>query len=231
MVRAMRISAMGGFFGIAAFAPAVTLTGLCGFVTDASGNWNTGWYNTYGPDGGKNAYIVNGPSVDGGFINSGNSASTNVSIDLSARGHYRLYAYFDGNEIFAGRDYWGLNLFFDGRNSEAGISAYSTYQSLGDSGAPQFYANSGTTLNLAADQDIAGAGSLLFQNGNTQIILEEYAVTKDVFSLDRVNNFSLGTSGRNDHITMIGLHVVPEPATMTALGLGALVMLRRKRKV
>jgi hypothetical protein len=228
MAWAVRGAVIAAGFGIAAASNAVSLTGICGFVTDAGGNWQIGWYNTHGPDGGKNAYVVR-DDVNGGFLNSGNGAATQVSIDLSAPGDYTLFSYFDGNEIYGGRDFWGLNLFFDGDQEAPGISAFGAPQGSGDNN-PEFWANSGNTLNLAADEDRWGSGSLSYRSGNTEVILTRYATTSDVYSLDRVDNFQLGSSGRNDHVTVIGLTVVPEPASLSALVLGSLALLRRRRK-
>ena len=98
----MRTTALGGLFGIAALSPAVTLSGICGFVTDSTGNWNTGWYNTHGPDGGKNAYVGTGPSENGAFVNSGNSSATRISIDLNTPDYYRLYPFFIARDISVG---------------------------------------------------------------------------------------------------------------------------------
>lgn len=224
----MRILALGSVFGIAALSPAITLTGICGFVTDAAGNWNTGWYNTFGPDGGKNGYVVVGSNVNGGFINSGNSAATMISVNLATPGDYRLYVYFDGNEIYPPRDFWGVNLFFNGNNSSPGISAYGVPRGAGES-TPAFSANFGNTLNLQANTNVAGSGTLLYQSGSEKVILTGYSVTHGIYNVDRVNNFSLGASGRLDHVTVLDLRVVPEPATLTALGGGLLALLRRRR--
>lgn len=215
-------------FGIVSAAHAVSLTGICGFVTDAGGNWQIGWYNTHGPDGGKNAYVVR-DDVQGAFVNSGNGAATEISIDLSAPGTYRLFGYFDGTEIYGGRDFWGVNLFFDGNQGAPGISAYARPQWAGDS-SPEYWANSGNTLNLAADENVQGSGSLSYHSGNTEILLTRYATTSNVFELDRVDNFKLGASGRNDHITVLELTVVPEPASLAVVGIGIVGLLRKRRR-
>lgn len=228
MAWAMRGLIIAAATGSVVAANAVSLTGICGFVTDASGNWQIGWYNTHGPDGGKNAYVVR-DSVNGAFLNSGNGAATQVSVDLSTPGDYLLYAYFDGNEIYSGRDFWGLNLFFDGDASNPGISAFGRPQSAGED-SHGFWANSCNTLDLAAGANVWGSGQLAYRSGNTEIILTDYSTTKDVFNFDRVDNFQLGSSGRNDHVTVIGLHVVPEPATVATLGAGVLALIRRRRR-
>ncbi len=209
-------------------ANALTLTGLNGTPTDANGNWHTGWYNTFGPEIGKNAYVAVG-SLTGAFVNSGNSASTLLSIDLHP-GVYHLYAFFDGNEITPGRDFWGINLFFNGSSESAGISAFGVPKGFGDED-PEFFANGGQTRNLSGAANITAANSLLYTDGDLTVTLTKYCTDKvDVHSVDRVGQYALGVNGRDDHIVEMELTVVPEPATLAALGLGAAALLRRRKK-
>ena len=118
---ALSLADQGGFGG------PIHLTGLNGFPTNSAGAWHTGWYNTFGSpsDPGKNAYVIAGSSVLGNFLNSGNATPTMIDVDISAPGRYQFCALFEGNEIYAGRDFWGLNLFFNGQNVLPKISAYS----------------------------------------------------------------------------------------------------------
>jgi len=210
-------------------ASAVSLTGICGFPTDDAGNWKIGWYNTHGPDPGKNAYITRG-DVDGSFLNSGNNASTGIILDLNAPGTYHVYAFFDGNEMTTGREIWGVNLFFDGNNTTPGISAFGRARWATDSGPATFSANGGNTLDITGLSSVAGANQLSYTVGGKTITLTSFATTADVYSLDRVDNFALGASGRNDHIAVMELTVVPEPASLAILGLGFAGLARRRRR-
>ncbi|MEQ1823024.1 MAG: PEP-CTERM sorting domain-containing protein [Fimbriimonadaceae bacterium] len=210
-------------------ANALTLTGLNGTPTDANGDWHTGWYNTYGPEVGKNAYIAM-DSLNGAFLNSGNGPSTLLSIDLSQPGVHRLYAFFDGNEIFAGRDYWGLNLFFNGSTESAGISAFGRPKGAGDAD-PSFWTNAGQTRNLPGNRTITAANSLLFQDGSLSVSLTKFSTDRiEVHNLDRVGQYALGANGRLDHVVEMELTVVPEPATLAALGFGLTAVLRRRKR-
>lgn len=229
MARAIHATVLAFGLALTGSASAVTLTGICGFPTDDAGNWKIGWYNTHGPDPGKNAYITVG-DVDGGFVNSGNSASTGIILDLSAPGTYRVYAFFDGDEMTAGRETWGINLFFDGQNSNPGISVFGRARWATDNGPATFAANGGTTLDLTGLNNVAGANQLSYSAGGTTIELTSFATTADVYSLDRVDNFALGASGRNDHIAVVELTVVPEPASFAILGLGVAGLVRRRRR-
>lgn len=212
---------------LASTAQATNLTGICGFPTDENGNWKIGWYNTHGPDPGKNGYVTVG-DVNGSFLNSGNNADTQITLDLSAPGTYTVYAFFDGNEMTAGREYWGVNLFFGEDTTSPGISAFGRAQWAGDADQG-YFANGGNTLDVTGESDVLGANRLSHSIGNWSVELTAFRTMADVYSLDRVNNFSLGASGRNDHIAMMELTVVPEPATMAVLGLGLLGLRRRRR--
>lgn len=206
---------------------AATLTGLNGTPTDASGNWHTGWYNTFGGNGdaGKNAYLIQGSNPYGSFLNSGNTAeSTKIDVDLSAPGRYDFLAVFEGNEIFAGRDFWSLNLFFDGYNAAPAISVF---------GRPTWglspevsTANSGRQLSVDGKTNVMGSGTLDYGN----IRLVRFATFVDPFQMDRVNNFNLGSSGRNDHVAAFTLEVVPEPSSLAVAGLGLLGLMRQRSR-
>lgn len=227
MARGIYALALATGLLVTSYAHATTLTGICGFPTDELGNWKIGWYNTYGPDGGKNGYVTV-DDIGGNFINSGNGAATHISLDLTAPGTYRIYTYFDGDEMTAGREYWGINLFFGGDSAQPGISAFGRAQWAGDS-VPDFFANGGTTLDLTGEHDVLGANRLSHTIGSWTVMLTDFRTTADVFALDRVDNFNLGASGRNDHIAMMELTVVPEPATLAILGIGIAGLRRRRR--
>lgn len=209
-------------------ANALTLTGINGTPTDSNGNWHTGWYNTFGPEIGKNAYVALG-SAEGAFLNSGNGPSTLLSINLNP-GVYNLFAYFDGNEIYAGRDYWGVNLFFNGSTETTGISAFAAPKGHGDTD-PEFTANAGQTRNLSGSANIMAANSLLYQEGEVTVTLTGFSTNKvDVYNRDRVGQYALGVNGRDDHVVEMQLTVVPEPASLAAIGVGIAAVLRRRRK-
>lgn len=229
MARAIHATALALGLALSGSASAVSLTGICGFPTDDAGNWKIGWYNTHGPDPGKNAYITVG-DVGGDFVNSGNNASTGIILDLNTPGIYHVYAFFDGNEMTAGRETWGVNLFFDGNNSTPGISAFGRARWATDSGPISFSANGGNTLDITGLNSVAGANQLSYTVGDKTITLTSLATTADVYSLDRVDNFALGASGRNDHIAVMELTVVPEPASLAILGLGIAGLARRRRR-
>ena len=83
---------------------------------------------------------------------------------------------------------------YDGQNGNPGISAFGRAQWSGDSGPAGFSANAGSTLDLTAQNTIAGAGRLKHTVGDWSVELTMFATTADVYSLDRVNNFALGAS-------------------------------------
>ncbi|HMS56124.1 MAG TPA: PEP-CTERM sorting domain-containing protein [Fimbriimonadaceae bacterium] len=208
----------------------VRLTGINGSPVSSVGNWHTGWYNTYGSsaDAGKNAYVINGDDSNGQFVNSGNGAPTMIDVDLQM-GSNKFLVFFDGNEIYQGRDYWSVNLFFEGQNTNPEVSAFSRPTST-DSANPEFFANTGAQKSLNGAQTVNGSGTLETTiNGLTVRLTEFRTCRTDIYGLDRVNNFSLGTSGRNDHVTELNVEVVPEPASFAALAVGVAALRRRKR--
>ena len=222
-----RILCSGLFLVVAASAFSVRLTGLNGTPTDSNGNWHTGWYNTYGDsrDPGKNAYLAMG-DANGVFLNSGNTASSlALDIDLSRPGVYSLFAFFDGREIYAGRDFWSLNLFFDGETMNPGISVYGRPDYVGSQTPPEVWANSRRQLDVTGRHGVLGSGSFTFGD----VRLTGFRTMVDS-GLDRVNNFAIGASGRTDHVAQFTLEVVPEPASWAALGLGLVTLRRLKSK-
>lgn len=227
MARATHAIALVTGMLVTGIAQATTLTGICGFPTDELGKWKIGWYNTHGPDPGKNGYVTVG-DVNGAFINSGNGTATQIALDLSAPGTYTIYAFFDGDEMTAGREFWGVNLFFGGDTINPGISAFGRAQWAGDSD-PAYFANGSMTLDVSGENDVLGANRLSHSIGNWSVELTTFRTMADVYSLDRVDNFKLGASGRNDHIAVMELTVVPEPTTFAVLGVGILGLRRRRR--
>lgn len=212
---------------------ALRLTGLNGSPTDASGNWHTGWYNTYGGNGdtGKNAFIVLGDNPNGAFINSGNSpTATGIDVDLTAPGRYKLIAFFDGYEIYQGRDFWSLNLFFNGANVNPAISVFGRPDYGTSQTPPDFWANSGRQVSVDAKIQVWGSGTKSATIGDRTVTLTNFRTAVDAYHLDRVNNFALGASGRYDHVAEMTLQVVPEPTGLAAIALGLITMLRLRRK-
>jgi hypothetical protein len=218
---------------LAAASHSLTLTGINGTPSDSIGNWEIGWYNTYGSqnDVGKNAYVSLGNSLTSQFVNSGNGPDTMINIDLSVPGTYHLVAFFDGNEIYPGRDFWALNLFFNGQNHNPGISAVTTPSYSEPGPDSTFWASSGATKNLSGYGDTFAAGSLIYQSGHYSVALTKYTIAaQQSYSLDRVSQYGWGVNDRDDHVVELTLLVVPEPTTVMALAVGAVALLRRRRR-
>ena len=190
------------------------LTGAIAFETDSSGAATDGYWNTAGGDGIWNLYVIPG-APGGAFVNSGNGGATSISIPLSP-GTYTFTLQGDHSLI---QTYRGVNLFFDGDNTNPGISVYEANGVTG--GQPD--GNSTRELNGSL---ITGANSLTWEIAGARVVLSDYLVRTSVSNEDRVLNFNNTPNQINDDLITFTLTVElwPVPALGSA-GAAALALL------
>ncbi len=182
-----------------------TLTGAIAFSTDSSGNATGQWWNTLGLDGGWNLYVVQG-APGGAFVNTGNSASTSISIPLSVGANTFT---FEGD--YAGPiSYEGLNLFFGGVNTVPRISVFGPVGVTG--GSP----DAGYTQQLDGS-GVAGAGTLVYYADGYRISVSNFLAQLNVSGTDRVSPYADSADGTNDNLITLTITVEAAPA-IPALG-------------
>jgi hypothetical protein len=211
-------------------------TGISSFSSDSSGGLtsNVRW-NTRGADFIVNIFLVNGANPNGAFINGPGNPQVDISIPLNP-GTY-TYTMFAGQP--ENNPYFGLNLFFGGNTTTAGISAFGPVQTNAVPPFPPLTANGNASTYSLIGTTIPGANSLSYLDGNTLITLTSYAwMTPPVNSLDRISALPgdpghVGSDGILDSVGQFTLEVslVPEPGTSALVGLAAagLVCVRRRR--
>jgi hypothetical protein len=203
---------------------AATLTGLIQFSANGSGLPSGEVWNTLGGDSNYNLYV----NYNATYLNSGDGAGASVSLVLTP-GIYTFVILGEPGNIDT---YSALNLFFDGNNTNPGISVIQA------AGGPGFSANGNSTLALNGAA-VAGANSLVYNGSGSTVTLLDYGwfPAIPVGNFDSVSSFDNVPSGLNDMTGYIVLDVaastqVPEPGTLSvaALGVVALVAGRLRRR-
>jgi hypothetical protein len=148
------------------------------------------------------------------FVNSGNGAGTSISYALTP-GTYEFYFFCDA---LADNNpgYYGLNLFFDGNNTNPGIAAYSA---AGVSSANAVLLGQNTlSLNGDGNNEVPAPGSLTYIADGLSVTLIEYGFgVSGAFGCpasDRVTNLNDSPDGKIDGVGLFTLSVtlVPEPS-------------------
>jgi hypothetical protein len=209
-------------------AGAITLTGLHGWGSDASGNFvGPARWNTLA-DGGSthNLWLIQG-GLGGSFINGPTDADVGINVDLPLGVHTFTFHAEGGTPA-----YFGLNLFFDGETLNPSISVFAVSDESGTGPDPEYFPTGGTTLALAHVL-VPGANSLSFASGSLEITLSDFRWSvPSVELLDRVGDLSTGPSGTHDSVGQFTLQVIPEPSTalLLATGLIGLAINGRRRR-
>jgi len=232
------VAALGLMLGAAGQAKAaIILSGAAEFATTNTGAQTGEIWNTQGLYGNYNLYLLQG-GPNGAFLNPGQEADpTGLSpnIDLSVPGTYTFGIRGDGA---GNQPFYGLNLFFNGDQTNPGISVFAPLQT--DPGTvPAFSANSSPQSKALNGGLTPGSGALSFSDGTVLTTITDYRwASTGVFSSDLIATFSANPNGINDNVgqfTVVtsAIAAVPEPSTYAMFGLGLLAIValqRRKRK-
>ena len=210
------------------------LTGAVEFSTDSHGTsdssniWNTLGLADEHVNTAANLYVTTpNTGINGTFLNSGDGPQTRLSYDLSSPGTYQFFIF--GDPGFE-RNFYGLNLFFDGVDSSPRISAFGDLDVTPSPPFPAFTANSSAfTRDLSNSNFVPGSGSLTYTAGGLSVSLSDYHWSAPfVESLDRVDYLNNVPSGRFDQVGSFTLQVsataVPEPNTLYLLVIGAICL-------
>ena len=212
------------------------LTGLTIFQANPDGSGNLGGYaNTYGGDiNSFNLYLLPGlpsESFNGVFLNSGNLTTlpTRIDIDLHSPGTYSFTALGDTSQGEVS-GLTGMNFFFNGNDVNPGISVFAPVNVIDATNFPAFTANTSSSTATLDPKTLGltpAASSLSFTSDGSVITLTEYRFSaSDVYNVDLVSGFDVGSNGYKDGVAEFTLQVsnatVPEPSTLFLLGLGGI---------
>jgi len=209
----------------------VTFTGLLQQGTSSTGQTaGSPIWNTLGNETAfANLYITQpNAGYSAPFLNHGNGASASISYALTA-GTYQFYFFCDAFPNNNPGNY-GLNLFFNGDNTNPGIAAYSP--SGVDNATPVGLGLPTLSLN-GSDTTVSAPGALTYSANGLSVTLTDYGFGQSgVFSptLDRVGNLNDAPDGSLDGVGFFDLTVavVPEPSALAIGCLAVLVLLARK---
>ena len=208
----------------------LTLTGAIEFGTDNAGNANGDFWNTLGGDFPYNLYV----NLNGVPINSGDGALASINVPL-APGTYNFQIF--GNPG-TNNPFHGLNLFFNGNNTNPGISVFAPTAT--NTGSPAFSANSNANTRALNNTSTPGSGSTSFTaNGLTAAVTAYRWEASTVSNQDLISPYDRTLNGIADNLgsfTVIVGTEVPEPGTLALLSssllpLGSLLLRKRRRKV
>jgi len=197
-----------------------------GFATFSSsallpGNDTVGWDSRTLANGGNRFIRSNGLNVNATLLL--DPVLFSLTDDLTAMNFGGVTADPSGKIYFANNNTTGLNQgiwSFDGTTLTKLVSLSSLVNLTALFYAPDnlIYYRTGSTTGVLSSLDPT--------NGNTTVVLP---------SITQVSNFlwingGLGWSTGSGSAGTLGLYVIPEPATLAAFGLGASVLLTRRRK-
>lgn len=206
------------------------LSGILLSSTDSSGagagfeNWNT-----KGGDAVYNLYVTSG-GLNAPFINSGNGPTTSVAVSLSPGSH--TFSIFGERATQGALSHYGLNLFLN-NSATPSISVFAPRTTSSIPPYPMFSANHSPHSYDINTTPTPAAGTLSYTFAGQTITLTSFffGAPESVFGLDRVSPQNNSASGIGDFVGQFTLSVIPEPTTATLLGLGAIALALRKRRV
>lgn len=187
-------------------------------TTPAGASIGEGW-NTRGGDTIFNLYLRDA----GGFVNTGNTATTSIAIDLSAPGVYTFDYYGDTGAGVTSATFLGLNLFFNGNAATPLISV------LGSQGG-SFAATSAAGTPTPTFSGTVGSGTLSAVFGSTTVTVTNFTVITTQSNVDLVQPFSSAAGGANDTHGVLQITVTPAPGVAGLFGPAALFAIRRRRR-
>ncbi len=205
VVRAGVTAAIGIALSTSAYA-STTLSGLKLFSTDATGRdsgigsqvWAT-------PSGGgpSKLWVIRG-TPDDAFLNGPSNAAAAINIPLTNGRHtFTIYG-----APGAEKDFFGLNLFFNGASTKPNISIFAAPHRNASAPPPAFSADGAMTQQLNTSTLVAGANTMTFVDGPVTVKLVSYFwALPTVFNRDRVGRQQTGADGAADFIGQFELEI------------------------
>jgi hypothetical protein len=234
----------------AGLAQAVNMTGLTLAGADQEGTvqYSERW-NTYGAHPAWDIFVKDGAIPGNSILNLIDDVQPDRMIDipLPVGTHTFTFGVSHGIGGDLGWEYYGLNLFFDKPldpldpcdptpDQAPDISVYGMKDVDATDGVhPAFMANGAAATMGYLIADMPGTGSLVYDDGSTQITLTDwflYAKAAGLGQDECTAHSSAGPfipDGEPDVVGQFTLEVIPEPMTLSLLGLGGLALIRRRR--
>jgi len=220
------------FFAISYFiapsANAQFITDAVLFRSDSSGSSIGQGWNTRGGDWVYNLYLLSGNA----FINSGDSSSTLINLDLSHPGDYTFGILADNSAGSSGVTNLGLNLFFDNNSNTPRISAKGSQGGI-------FSVNTSSNTPTPGFGGVPSASTLSYHIGQKIITLTDFNFQTTLSTIDRVSYLNNIPNGQKDTVGSFTLSVkstnpnplsIPEPSNILGLGLLGLGLAATKVK-
>ncbi len=191
-------------------------------------DWSATGYSTSALGSQQNDGIYAGNAKSGTFVNNGSNSNISIGVRISglAAGTYDLYMNArNTNSVY----HEGFNVWFTTVANGSGNTDYNalTALTLATPGTP------GELLNQNPNSPttwVSGVSYLkhtfTINAGDDLVVIDEGF---DDPSWDFINSTN-GNSSNRGFINTIGITAVPEPASMSILGLGGLALLRRRRR-
>ena len=143
----------------------------------------------------------------------GNDGTTTADHGFMVKLQRQGSAGFDNIGIYTGQSTNSANMTTAGGNFQALPGSFSTVRLT-------IWCSTPTTLNVGLDTDLNGTNDVSYTS----------TINTGAFTFgNRVGMSIFGTTGRIDNYRAFAT-TVPEPATMAILGMGALALIRRRRK-
>lgn len=220
-----------------ASAAGLTLSGASLYDINASRVYSGHGWDTTGQNGVGNLYLLSGAGSSGTFLNSGDSAATSISMDISAPGTYTFFYRSDANGFNWLTPSSGLNLFFND-NTNPGISVVAKFNAVSPPLLPFENSSLGNKSNM-----VMGANSLSFSTNSSRVTLTNFSMIDyrnpavPVQSADLVGLFNNTSNRVNDYSGSFTLNVaaIPEPEQwmmmMAGMALMGFIGTRRRQRV
>lgn len=179
------------------------LTGAAAFSANGIGGFNGSVLWDTNPNNQFWNLQVTPDGWEGNFLNP-------VDYPLTL-GDHRLTFFGDGLDFFNHFDWYGLNLYLDGKTDQPQITVFSTLARSSEPTTRPFRATGAAIANLN-EQTVFASNSLSFTATDTIVTVTDFGWSATTMNeRDRVNSAGSGANGNRDMVGYVDLRVTPLP--------------------